>query len=104
MAEFCQLQVYGTISSLGIVEIVSTQRTARAVRTPEPAEQARSMEHVLTRSTFLARGLHVCADDTVADGTLGLSRQRAADVPSEGDQTFNHTARAEDDDLDGPQP
>jgi len=93
-----------SISRSGIIEIVSTKRTARAVGAFEPPEEADTMKRVATRPAPFVGGLHVCPDDAVANGAFTLSFHRALNIPPKRDQTFNYAAGAEDDDLDRSEP
>lgn len=63
------------------------------------------MKGILTRGALLVRGLHIRADDAVADGALGLALQRALHVAAKGQQPIHQAAVAEHDDaLDGAEP
>ena len=84
---------------------IPTQRAAVGVAALEPAEQTGGMKDVLAGRTLLIRGLHVGADDAVADGALGLALQGALDIASESDESVDEAAVAEHDDaLDGAEP
>ena len=86
---------------LRVIEIVAAERTAARIRTLEPPEQARRVEVVLARPALFVRRLHVRPDNAVADGTFTLSLQCTLNVALEGHETFDQTARGEDDDLEG---
>lgn len=62
------------------------------------------MEVVPTSPAPLVGCLHICTNDGVTDGTLILSLQSALHIPTESDQSFDHAARAENDDLEGSEP
>lgn len=62
------------------------------------------MERIPTCPTSFVRRLHICADDTVADGTFALALQSALHIPSKCNEPLDNTASAEYDDLEGAQP
>jgi hypothetical protein len=50
------------------------------------------VEEVLASPATLIRHLLVAGHDAVADGTLGLTLQRAGDVAAEGEETVGYAA------------
>ena len=62
------------------------------------------MESVSAGTASLVGGLHISANNGVADGTFTLSFQSTLHVSSKRNKALDNTAGTEYDDLDGSEP
>ena len=79
--------------STQVVDWIPAQGTRVLVAALEPLVETGAVEQILAGLASLVRHLLVCADDAVANGTLGLALECADDVAPEcGESIYNAPA------------